>query len=203
MRRWLLSIRENTLLAFETLLANRFRSFLTILGIFIGVLLVVTVASIHAGRASNAIPDEARLEGTLRSFDDGVGRLLRERVAAVLDDVVRAAGCRSEFELRRGFPATVNDAAAADLVRAAAREVVGDAAVIDTPPLTAAEDFSYFLRERPGAFVLVGAGNSERGITAPHHSPEFDIDEGVLRVGASYFDAVVRRALRDYQGSPP
>jgi amidohydrolase len=144
---------------------------------------VVTVGSLHAGKATNAIPDEARMEGTLRSFDDGVRRLLRERVPAVLEDISRAAGCRAEFELRPGYPATVNDAAAAGVVRRVAREVVGVAAVVETAPLTAAEDFSYFLRERPGAFCLLGAGNAEQGITAPHHSPDFDIDESVLPLG--------------------
>ena len=59
------------------------------------------------------------------------------------------------------------------------------------PELTA-EDFSYFLRERPGAFILLGAGNAARGITAPHHSPAFDIEESVLPLGVELF---VRLAL--------
>ena len=71
---------------------------------------VVTVGALQAGRASNVIPREARMEGTMRSFDDDVRRLLRERVPAVLEHAARSAGCRSEFELRTGFPATVNDA---------------------------------------------------------------------------------------------
>jgi amidohydrolase len=145
---------------------------------------VVTIGALHAGQACNVIPDQARMAGTLRSFDDDVRDLLRDRVPAVLADAARAAGCRAEFELRSGFPATVNDAAAADAVRQLAGEVVGEANVHETPPLTASEDFAYFLQQRPGAFVLLGAGNHERGITAPHHSPEFDIDESVLPLGA-------------------
>ena len=144
---------------------------------------VVTVGSIHAGGATNVIPEVAQLEGTLRSFDAGVRRQLRERVPAVLDAAVAACGCRAEFELRPGYPATINDARAARVASRVASEVVGQERVIDTPPLTAAEDFSYFLEKRPGAFILVGAGNAERGITAPHHSPEFDIDEEVLPIG--------------------
>jgi amidohydrolase len=160
---------------------------------------VVSVGALHGGHACNVIPEEVRMEGTLRAFDDGVRSLLRERVAAVLEDAARAGGCRSEFELRPGFPATVNDAVAAELVRDVAREVVGEANVRETPPLTPAEDFSYFLQERPGAFVLVGAGNTERGITAPHHSPQFDIDESVLPLGA---ELLVRLALHpDQPGS--
>jgi amidohydrolase len=108
---------------------------------------------------------------------------LRERVPAVIEASARVAGCRSEFELRPGYPATVNDAGAAEIVREVARRVAGEANVHETPPLTAAEDFAYFLRERPGAFILLGAGDRERGITAPHHSADFDIDESVLPLG--------------------
>jgi amidohydrolase len=145
---------------------------------------VVTVGAIHAGEAPNVIPDEARLDGTLRSFSDEVRQHLRRTVPRVLEDAVRAGGCRLRFELREGYPATVNDAEAVRTVREVAAHVFGRTNVVEPAPLMAAEDFSYFLRERPGAFVLVGAGNAERGITAPHHSPSFDIDESVLPRGA-------------------
>jgi amidohydrolase len=144
---------------------------------------VVSVGSLHAGAAPNVIPDRARMDGTMRSFDEAVRRQLCERVPQVLESAAGAGGCDTEFELRPGYPATVNDNASAQLAGRLAREVVGRANVRETPPLTAAEDFSYFLQKRPGAFILVGAGNRERGITAPHHSPEFDIDESVLPLG--------------------
>jgi amidohydrolase len=145
---------------------------------------VVTVGSFHAGRATNAIPEEALLEGTLRSFDDGVRRQLRERVPAVLEAAAQAAGCKLEFELRPGYPAVINHASSVETVRQVAAMAFGSANVHEPAPLTAAEDFAYFLQKRPGAFVLVGAGNPEQGISAPHHSPEFDIDESVLPLGA-------------------
>ena len=97
--------------------------------------------------------------------------------AEVIEHVALANGCRSEFELKSGYPATVNDAAAVETVRRLAVPVFGEKNVIEPRPMAPAEDFSYFLQERPGAFILVGAGNEERGITAPHHSTEFDIDE--------------------------
>ena len=123
------------------------------------------------------------MEGTLRSFDPGVREQLRERVPQVLDAAAQAAGCTSKFELRPGYPATINHAGAAETVRRIARDAFGVDAVVEPAPLTAAEDFAYFLNERPGAFILIGAGNPERGISAPHHSPEFDIDESVLPFG--------------------
>lgn len=145
---------------------------------------VVTIGSVQAGSATNVIPDDARLLGTMRSFSEEVRGLLRERVREVLEQVAGAAGCRVEFKLRCGYPAVVNDARAAELARLKAAEVVGEQNVIEPPPMAAAEDFSFFLQKRPGAFIFVGAGNESKGITAPHHSPRFDIDEAALPRGA-------------------
>jgi amidohydrolase len=145
---------------------------------------VVTVGSVHAGTAPNIIPDDARIEGTMRSFSEDVRRCLRERVREIVDTVSAAAGCRVEYDLTEGYPAVINDPAAAEVARRAAREVFGEDAVHEQPPMATAEDFSYFLRERPGAFILLGAGNESRGITAAHHTPRFDIDESALQHGA-------------------
>ena len=153
---------------------------------------VVSVGALHAGTVSNIIPDEATLQGTLRSFNEDVRELLKKRAAEVIEQSARAHGCRSEFELESGYPATVNEARAVETVRRVSVPVFGADNVIEPPPMAPAEDFSYFLQKRPGAFILVGAGNEERGITAPHHSAEFDIDESVLPRGA---ELLVRLAL--------
>jgi amidohydrolase len=153
---------------------------------------VLTVGTLQAGHAPNVIPAEARMEGTLRSFDARVRETLRRRVHDVLEGTARASGCGLEFELRPGYPPVVNDAAAVERVRAAAGRVFGEANVHEARPMAAAEDFAYFLERRPGAFVLLGAGNESRGITAPHHSPEFDIDESVLPRGAELLARLAR-----------
>jgi amidohydrolase len=145
---------------------------------------VVSVGSLHAGTAPNVIPQSAELRGTLRSFDEGVREILRRRVREVVDGSAAAAGCRSEFELFPGYPAVVNDPEAVERVRRHAAQVVGAANVIEPAPMAAAEDFAYFLQNAPGAFAFIGAGNAARGITAPHHAPQFDIDEAALPVGA-------------------
>jgi amidohydrolase len=144
---------------------------------------VVTIGSIHGGSAPNVIPEEVRLDGTLRSFNEEVRGLLRSRVEEQLERTAEGARCRLEFKLRAGFPAVVNDPGAVRVVRRLAQAVFGEAGVREPAPLAASEDFAYFLRERPGAFVLIGAGNREAGIDAPHHSARFDIDESVLPRG--------------------
>jgi len=145
---------------------------------------VVTVGSFHAGSAPNVIPDEAVFEGTLRSFSEPVRETLRRRVRGVLEGTAAAHGCRAEMELRPGYPAVVNAAEAVARVREAGAVVFGPEGILDTPPLAAAEDFAYFAQRVPSAFVLVGAANVARGITAPNHASDFDLDESVLPLGA-------------------
>ncbi len=145
---------------------------------------VVSVGSLHGGTAPNVIPDDATMHGTLRSFTEEVRGILRRRVPEVLQGAADAVGCRLEFELRPGYPAVVNEPAAVAKVREHAARVVGPERVVESPPMAASEDFAYFLREVPGAFAFVGAGNPARGITAPHHAASFDVDEAALPVGA-------------------
>ena len=153
---------------------------------------VVTIGSLHAGEAPNVIPDFARLQGTLRSFTEEVRELLKRRVREVLEGTASASGCRVEFELKPGYPAVVNDPASARLAARLAGEVFGVEHVIEHPPIAASEDFSYFLQNRPGAFVFVGSSNEAKGITAQHHSPRFDVDEDALPRGT---ELLVRLAL--------
>ncbi len=151
---------------------------------------VATVGSFHAGSACNIIPESAELVGTLRSFTPETRSLLRERVQAAFAGAAEACGCRLEFELRPGYPAVVNDAGAAESVRRTAAGLFGEGELFETPPLAASEDFAYFLEKVPGAFILLGAGNQEKGISAPHHSPGFDIDEAALPRGAALLAAL-------------
>ena len=155
---------------------------------------VVSVGSLHGGTAPNAIPETATLHGTLRSFDEGVREILRRRVREVLEGTAAAAGCRLDYTLSPGYPAVVNDPEAVSRVRRYAAVVVGAANVVEPAPMAAAEDFAYFLRRVPGAFAFIGAGNAARGITAPHHAPNFDIDESALPIGT---ELLIRIALGD------
>jgi len=121
-----------------------------------------------------------------------ISALERPRVIRLNTSISRAVrvstaaggGCRLAWELREGYPTVVNDARAVERVRSAGALVFGEANVLEAAPMAAAEDFAYFLERLPGAFAFVGAGNVEKGITAPHHSPRFDIDEAVLPRGA-------------------
>jgi amidohydrolase len=93
--------------------------------------------------------------------------------------------------------AVVNDAGAAEIARAAAVQVVGNTAVSWHAPLMVSEDFSEFARRVPACFMLIGSGNAELGLNAPHHNPRFDFDERVLPLGVALLATTAVRFLNE------
>ncbi len=157
--------------------------------------LVVSNCMFQAGDAGNIIPDKAYMEGTVRTFTPEMRDLAEERLKEIATSTAKMMGGEATVEYNRGYPATVNDAEMSDLVREAAAEIVGEENVKDRPPAMGAEDFSYFLLEKPGCFFNVGSRNEERGITWGHHHPRFDIDEDSLGHGAGTMTNVVLKYL--------
>jgi len=158
---------------------------------------VVTVGAFLAGEASNVIPDTAELRGTLRSFTPEVRELIGRRVGEIASGIATAMGGSVEYTYAPGYPATVNDPEMADMVREIAAEVLGDENVGEGPYHMGAEDFSYFLERKPGAFYFLGSRNEEKGLTWGHHHPRFDIDEASMAAG---MEVMVRTVLHVLNG---
>ncbi len=156
---------------------------------------VVTVGAFRAGEAANVIPDTAELRATVRSFTQEGRDYLARRIEEVVRGIAGAMRAEVDFRYRFGYPPTINDPAMTDLVRAAATELIGAERVVEAPQMMGAEDFSYFLEQRPGCFFYVGSRNEERGLTWGHHHPRFDIDEEALGVGIATMTAAVQRYL--------
>jgi amidohydrolase len=156
---------------------------------------VVTVGKIQAGQANNVIPDTAELRGTVRSFNPERRQMLARRVQDVITGVAESFGASAQVEYQFGYPATINDPEMTDLVIEAARGVVGEDNVLIADLQMGAEDFSYFLQERPGCFFFVGTRNEERGLTWGHHHPRFDIDEDGMAIGMQVMASSVMRYL--------
>jgi amidohydrolase len=144
---------------------------------------VVTVGAFLAGEAFNVIPDTAELRGTVRTFTPENRQLLATRVQELVKGIGAAMRAEVSVDYHFGYPPTVNEPAMTDLVRGVAEEIVGADKVVEGPPHMGAEDFSYFLEQRPGCFFFVGSQNDERGLVWGHHHPRFDIDEQALAVG--------------------
>ena len=144
---------------------------------------VLSTCVFKAGDAFNVIPDTAELAGTVRTFKPEVQDHIERRIAEIATGIAESMQATAEVTYTRGYPATVNDEAMTQLARESAIQVVGEENVVEVEPKMGAEDFSYFLQERPGSYFFVGSNNEERGLTWGHHHPKFDIDEESLGAG--------------------
>ncbi len=158
---------------------------------------VVTVATFHAGEASNVIPNTAEMTGTIRVVSMEQRQMILDRMTSIATGVGKAMGADVAIELTFGTPPTVNTLEMAELVREVAAEVVGAERVVQGPLVSASEDFSEFLIDTPGCFFMVGTMNPEKGFTWGHHHPRFDIDEEPMSVGIATMAGVALRFLAD------
>ncbi|MCS7088473.1 MAG: amidohydrolase [Thermoflexales bacterium] len=156
---------------------------------------VVTIGSIHGGSAPNIIPDSVELRGTLRAFSEAVMQHLRARLESIVHHVAAAMEVEASLSFSNGTPPTVNDPHIGKLVREIAAAVFGAERVRSDYRTMGAEDCSFFLQAAPGAYVFIGAGNKAKGITEPHHSPRFQIDEDALPIGVALMTAAAIRVL--------
>lgn len=150
---------------------------------------VLSVTSIHAGDAYNVIPSEVLLKGTVRTLSETSRDKIESRVGALVSSVAKAFGAEAEFDYRRGYPPTVNHPIPAGILGDAAARVAGDAPVRrNTAPIMGAEDFSYMLKTRPGAFIFMG-----NGMTAPLHNHRYDFNDEALPFGVALWVELVTR----------
>ena len=153
-------------------------------------LAVISMCEFHAGNARNVIPQTAELRGTVRTLTPEVGELVEKRVREVVAGVAQITGAKIDLRYECGYPVTVNHAAQTEFATQVAREVAGEANVHETPPLMGAEDFSYMLEARPGAFIFCGNGDS-----AGLHHPAYNFNDEAILYGTSYWIKLVENTL--------
>ena len=153
--------------------------------------LVVSVTQIHTGSAMNIVPETALLNGTVRYFDKEVQAVVKTRMAEIAEFQAKSFGMRAELDYVEGYPPTINHPEQAEFAASVAQEVVGAEAVdLESPPIMPGEDFSYMLEARPGAYLFLGQGD-----TPVCHHPQYDFNDGIAPVGASFFARLVEKAL--------
>jgi amidohydrolase len=151
---------------------------------------VISVTMIHAGTASNIIPEEAMFCATIRCFKPDVRELLKKRIHEIVEGHALAYQVTARIDYDWGYPATINHEAETEIAAEAAREVVGKGAVdARANREMGSEDFSYMLEARPGAYLFLGTGPG-----AGLHHPAFDFNDEAAPVGASFFARLVERA---------
>jgi hippurate hydrolase len=152
---------------------------------------VVSITVFQAGSSDNVIPQTAQLRGTARSLTPKVRDLLETRLREVVTGTAQLFGATANLTYRRDYPVTRNHERQAAFAASVAREVAGRERVDDqVPPVMIAEDFSYMLEARPGAFIFVG-----NGATAGLHHPSYDFNDEAIPYGTSYWVKLVETAL--------
>ena len=153
---------------------------------------VLTIGVIEGGTAQNIICDEVRMRGTLRTANAELRAMMKQRIAAIAENIAQGMGCEAEVNIIPGYAALVNDDAEAERVKRIAGRLLGEANVVNkAAPSMGGEDFSFFSDCAPGAFFHVGCVSPEWMPAPPLHSRDFHIDENCLTIGTLMHVALV------------
>ena len=144
--------------------------------------LVISVCTVETdSTAHNVIPQVVKMKGTVRTLDPKVQDYVEKRLAEVVEGTALALGARADLSYSRGYPVTINANEHTDFAAEVAKSVSGHVDT-DTPPLMGAEDFSFMLNERPGAYIFLGNGD-----TAMVHHPAYNFDDSAIPFGSSWY----------------
>src|SRR6266849_4832342 len=146
---------------------------------------VVTIGSVHSGTKENIIPDEAILQGTIRTLNEATRKLAKAKIAEVARGVSKAFGAKAEVDFDKdAYPVTVNDVHVTEQAMKIIKKIPRTKVRV-REPIMGGEDFSRFLHEAPGTFYFLGNHNPAKGCVHPNHSPRFKVDEDVLKLGTA------------------
>ena len=152
---------------------------------------VISVTMIHAGEATNVIPDSCVIEGTVRTFTLELLDLIERRMEEMAQGIASAFEVSCEFKFRRNYPPTINHPAETEFVRQTLSAMVGPESVQEFEPTMGAEDFSFFLQEKPGCYFLIGNGDGSHRIgghgmgPCTLHNPSYDFNDDLIPLGGS------------------
>ena len=154
---------------------------------------VISVTMIHAGEATNVVPDACELQGTVRTFTTELLDLIERRMRQVAEHTCAAHEARCEFELVRNYPPTVNSPAEAAFARQVMVDILGEDKVLAQEPTLGGEDFAYMLQAKPGAYCFIAngdGGHRDMGHGAGPctlHNPSYDFNDALIPLGATYW----------------
>ena len=144
---------------------------------------VLSFGKIQGGNVNNVIPDEVRIDGTFRTFDEEWRKKAIQKIKDVSSSIAESMGGSCEVRVAAGYPFLVNDEEYTQRNIDAAKDYMGEENVVELDLWMAAEDFAFYTHEIPGSFYRLGTRNEARGITSGVHTPTFNIDENALKTG--------------------
>jgi len=152
---------------------------------------VISVTMIHTGEATNVVPDSCEIQGTVRTFTLEVLDLIERRMQQIAEGVAQTFELQCEFEFRRNYPPTINHPKETAFVASVLGEMVGPENVQEFEPTMGAEDFSYYLLEKPGCYFLIGNGDGSHRVGGHGmgpcmlHNPSYDFNDELIPLGGS------------------
>ena len=151
---------------------------------------VVSICTVQTdSTAHNVIPQVVKMKGTVRTMDPVVQTEVEQRLKELVEGTALALGARAQFSYQRGYPVTANAVENTGYAAAVAQAVSGQVDT-DTAPLMGAEDFSFMLNERPGAYIFLGNGD-----TAMLHHPAYNFDDSAIPFGASWYAGMIEARM--------
>jgi len=156
---------------------------------------VLSFGKIIGEGATNVIPDEVRLEGTLRTMDESCRKIYHKKIISLVKKSCKAHGAKGIIDIQKGYPFLVNESETTKCAQKAAIEYLGQKKVEELNLRMTAEDFAYFSQHRPVCFYRLGVGNEAKGIVQSVHHPKFDIDENALKIGMGLMSYIALKQL--------
>jgi len=154
---------------------------------------VISVTMIHTGEATNVIPDQCEIQGTVRTFTIAVLDMIEQRMRDLAQHTSAAFGTTCEFQFVRNYPPTINSAKEAEFARKVMASIVGEENVLAQEPTMGAEDFAYMLQAKPGCYSFIANGDGAHremghgGGPCMLHNPSYDFNDALLPLGATYW----------------
>jgi amidohydrolase len=154
---------------------------------------VISVTMVHAGEATNVIPNHCELQGTVRTFSLDVLDLVEQRMRDMAEHTCAASGASCDFEFKRNYPPTINSARETEFARQVMASIVGEDKVLVQEPTMGAEDFSFMLQAKPGCYSFIANGEGDHRVMGHGggpcmlHNPSYDFNDELLPLGATYW----------------
>jgi len=162
---------------------------------------VISVTMIHTGEATNVVPDSCEMQGTVRTFTIELLDMIERRMRQVAEHTCAAFEATCEFEFVRNYPPTINSPAEAEFARRVMAGIVGEDKVLAQEPTGGAEDFSFMLQAKPGAYVFIANGDGTHrdmghgGGPCTLHNPSYDFNDDLIPLGGTYWVELARQWL--------
>jgi amidohydrolase len=159
---------------------------------------VLSFGKIEGIGATNVIPNEVKIEGTLRTMNEEWRSIFHQRIKEICTHTCEAMQANCEVNIEKGYPFLVNDEDSTKSSKEFATSYLGEENVMDLDLRMTAEDFAYFSQHAKVCFYRLGVGNKSKGITHSVHHPKFDIDEKALEIGSGLMAYLAVRHLRNH-----